>query len=82
MPICGGGDVKTAEKIKDLPFWCFHGDADPTVKVDQSRDMIKAIKAAGGDPKYTEYPGVGHNSWTAAYADKELYAWLWKQARK
>jgi predicted peptidase len=82
VPICGGGDVKSAEKIKDIPCWCFHGDADPTVKVDLSREMIKAIKAAGGDPKYTEYPGVGHNSWTAAYADKELYAWLWKQERK
>ena len=30
----------------------------------------------------TEYPGVGHNSWTEAYATKELYNWLWKQQRK
>jgi predicted peptidase len=82
VPICGGGNPKDAGKIKDLPCWCFHGDADPTVKVDLSRDMIKALKAAGGKPKYTEYPGVGHNSWTAAYGDKELYEWLWKQERK
>lgn len=81
VPICGG-DPKSAAKFKDLPCWCFHGDADPTVKVDLSREMVKALKAAGGDPKYTEYPGVGHNSWTQAYADKELYAWLWKQERK
>ena len=82
VPICGGGDPRQAEKIKNIPCWCFHGDADPTVKVDLSRNMIKALKAAGGDPKYTEYPGVGHNSWTKAYADKELYEWLWKQASK
>jgi len=81
-PICGGGDPKTAAKIKDIPCWCFHGDADPTVKVDLSRNMIKALKAAGGEPKYTEYPGVGHNSWTRAYADKELYEWLLKQQLK
>jgi predicted peptidase len=82
VPICGGGDVKSAAKIKDLPCWCFHGDADPTVKVDLSRNMIKAIKDAGGSPKYTEYPGVEHNSWTKAYGTKELYDWLWEQKRK
>jgi predicted peptidase len=82
VPICGGGDPKQAEKIKDIPCWCFHGDADPTVKVDRSREMIKALKDAGGDPKYTEYPGVGHNSWTKAYATKELYEWMLKQQLK
>ena len=81
VPICGGGDVKTAGKFKDLPCWCFHGDADPTVKVEQSRNMIKALKDAGGNPKYTEYPGVEHNSWTKAYATKELYDWLWEQKK-
>ena len=82
VPICGRGDTSKAEKIKDIPCWCFHGDADPTVKVDLSRNMVKAIKEAGGSPKYTEYPGVGHNSWNAAYASKELYDWLWSQKRK
>jgi hypothetical protein len=38
--------------------------------------MIEALKKAGGEPKYTEYPGVGHNSWDKAYATKELYDWL------
>src|SRR5262245_36376384 len=26
-PICGGGDPKSAARFKDLPCWCFHGDA-------------------------------------------------------
>jgi predicted peptidase len=82
VPICGGGDPKSAEKIKDVPCWCFHGDADTAVKVDQSRAMVKALEAAGGKPKYTEYPGVGHNSWDKAYATKELYEWLLMQKLK
>lgn len=81
-PICGRGDVKQAEKIKDLPCWCFHGDKDTSVPVAGSRDMIAAIKKAGGDPKYTEYPGVGHNSWDKAYGTDELYTWLLKQSKK
>jgi predicted peptidase len=82
VPVCGGGDPKQAEKIKDIPCWCFHGDADPAVKVEKSRQMIEAIKKAGGDPKYTEYPGVGHNSWDKAYGTKELLPWLLKQHKK
>jgi predicted peptidase len=81
-PICGGGDPKTAAIIKDIPCWCFHGDADPTVKVDRSREMIKALKDAGGMPRYDEYPGVGHNAWDRAYATAELYEWMLKQSSK
>ena len=82
VPICGGGDPKAAEKIKDIPTWVFHGDKDPAVPVQRSRDMVEAIKKAGGEPKYTEYPGVAHDSWTQAYATDELYEWLLKQKKK
>jgi predicted peptidase len=82
VPICGRGDAKQAEKIKDIPCWCFHGAADPTVKVENSREMIAALKAAGGHPKYDEYPGVGHNSWDQAYETPALYEWLLQQHRK
>ncbi|MFO0863728.1 MAG: alpha/beta hydrolase-fold protein [Gemmataceae bacterium] len=81
-PICGGGDVKAAAKIKDIPCWNFHGDKDAAVKVELSRNMIEALKKAGGEPKYTEYPGVNHNSWDRAYGTQELYDWLLQQRRK
>ncbi|MBA4063267.1 MAG: hypothetical protein C0501_06060 [Isosphaera sp.] len=82
VPICGGGNPKDAAKIKDLPCWCFHGDADTAVPVARSREMIEALKAAGGKPKYTEYPKVGHNSWDAAYGTDELFTWLLEQKKK
>ncbi len=82
VPVCGGGNVKDAEKIKDIPCWCFHGDADTAVKVDRSREMIEALKKAGGKPKYDEYPGVPHNSWDKAYGTDELYKWLLEQKKK
>jgi predicted peptidase len=81
-PVCGGGDVENAKKIAKLPIWAFHGDKDTAVKVERTRDMIAAIKAAGGEPKYTEYPGVGHDSWSATYRNPEFYAWLFAQERK
>lgn len=82
VPICGRGDVATGETIKKIPTWAFHGDADKAVPVSGSRTMIEAMKKAGGEPKYTEYPGVEHNSWDKAYGTDELYEWLLKQAKK
>ena len=38
--------------------------------------MNDAMKALGGEVHYTEYPGVGHNSWEKAYAETELLTWM------
>jgi predicted peptidase len=82
VPVCGRGNAGTAEKMKNIPCWCFHGDADNAVNVKGSREMMDALKKAGAEPKYTEYPGVGHNSWDKAYGTKELYDWLLEQKLK
>lgn len=82
VPVCGGGKVEWAEKIKDIPCWVFHGEEDKAVPVKLSRDMVEALKKAGGKPRYSEFPFVGHNSWDAAYSHEELYAWLLKQEKK
>ena len=80
VPICGGGDEANADKLKAVPIWVFHGDADKAVPVEASRGMVEAIRAAGGDPKYTEYPGVGHDSWTQTYADPDgVFKWMFEQ---
>lgn len=81
VPICGGGDAEQAAKLKALPIWAFHGDADPVVPVEGTTAMIEAIRKAGGEPKMTIYPDVGHNSWTAAYANPELMAWIFSQSK-
>jgi acetyl esterase/lipase len=41
--------------------------------------MVEALKAAGGDVRYTEYPGVKHNSWDKAYSEPDLFPWLLEQ---
>lgn len=79
VPICGGGDPTQAEVIMDTPIWAFHGDADTVVPVGLTRAVIQAIRDAGGVPKYTEYPGVGHNSWSPAFAEPDLLPWMMMQ---
>lgn len=82
MPICGGGNPEDAAALAKVPIWAFHGDADEAVPVRRSREMVQAVKEAGGNIKYTEYPGVGHNSWDSAYDDEEAINWLLEQRKK
>src|SRR5262249_24914120 len=83
IPICGGGNPETASLYaKKFPIWIFHGYADKTVDVNDSRHMVTALKAAGAKVKYTEYPGVDHNSCDPAFAEKDLLPWLFAQRRK
>ncbi len=71
-----------AKKIHHTPVWVFHGSADQAVPVSESRKMVDAIKAAGGNVRYNEYEGVGHNSWDKAYSEPELFSWLLSHRRK
>lgn len=81
VPICGGGAPSKAAMITGTAVWAFHGDRDQSVDVGESRRMIAALKKAGGNPKYTEYKDVGHNSWERAFAEPDLLPWLFAQKR-
>ena len=78
-----GGDVHdhAAKKLANIPVWIFHGSADRNVPVEESRVMADAMRRAGANVQYTEYEGVGHNSWDPAYADAGFWTWLFDQRR-
>lgn len=71
--------AETVKRIGSTPVWIFHGAADDTVPVEESRKMAQALAAAKANFRYTEYPGVGHNAWDKAYAEPELIPWLLAQ---
>ena len=73
-PICGGGMAWNAGVLK-MPVWAFHGVADPTVSVNQTDEMVNALRAGGADVTYTRLEGVGHNAWDYAY-NRELVEWF------
>ncbi|RYE23464.1 MAG: peptidase [Sphingobacteriaceae bacterium] len=81
IPVSGGGDPKFASKIVNVAIWAFHGAKDRNVPVSGSRDMIEAIKKAGGNPKYTEYPNEAHNIWSRVSSTPGLIDWLFAQKR-
>ena len=78
-----------ARLIGKTPVWVFHGAVDAVVPVTDDRKMVEALKATGGNVKYTEYPGIGHGhagpltAFTSevekAKTDPDFIAWLFTQ---
>ena len=86
-PICGGLNTiapklnrrhPTRGKIqRNLPIWVFHGGQDSVVPPEESRRGVELLQQLGNQKiKLTIYPEAGHNSWTATYANPELYKWF------
>ena len=64
-PIAGpSSDVASYpwERLKGMPVIVCHGDADATVPVESSRNMVAAMKQRGMTPVYVEVPGASHGS--------------------
>jgi predicted peptidase len=81
-PVCGGGDETQAARLKGLPIRVGHGAEDTVVWPIRSQRMVEAVKKAGGNIQYTEYAGVGHNSWTSFYSEPDgVVAWMFQQKR-
>lgn len=81
VPICGKGDPELASRIVDVPMWAFHGAKDRNVPVSGSRDMIEAIREAGGNPRYSEFPDAGHIISEQFYSTPDLLDWVFEQKR-
>jgi len=90
-PICGGGDnirvlLASKEKkasLKSLGVWAFHGAKDNAVPLEESQRMTNAFLRAGcAEVKLTVYPQDGHDSWTRAYTEPEIWNWFLAHRRK
>lgn len=80
IPVCGGGDELLAGRLVNIPIWAFHGKKDNVVMPSRSENMIHAIRKAGGQPRCTIYPDLGHACWNETYSDPELFEWLFTQS--
>lgn len=87
VAVCGGAAPAKVGVLKDKPIWAFHAASDPVVPVDFSRNAIAAVRAAGGQPRYTEYDPstlflpIAHFSWVPAFQNEDMREWLFKQSR-
>lgn len=82
IPICGGGNVKTAARYAPYTsVWITHGAMDDVVPVKFSQEMYRALQTAGADVKYTEFPDANHNAWDPTFELPGLLDWLFSKPR-
>ncbi|HEX5753128.1 MAG TPA: alpha/beta hydrolase-fold protein [Archangium sp.] len=75
-------DREMVGKLKGLPLWMWHGDADAVVPASESRSLVEQLKASGNDSvRYTELSGLGHDIFDTVYMDEAVSTWLLKQKR-
>ncbi|HEX8546335.1 MAG TPA: T9SS type A sorting domain-containing protein [Cytophagaceae bacterium] len=92
IPICGYGDPSKMSLIKHIPIWTFHGKDDFVVNTENTRKLVAALKAAGGNVRYDEVPEPSgkdydpHFVWLHTYHRRGkgygLADWLFAQKKK
>ena len=82
VPICGDINPDRLGKFEGVSFSLYHGDSDPAVPVSGSRDAYRALKAAGADVRYHEFPGCGHVCWWKAFEMPDFMEWLFSKSKK
>lgn len=45
-----------------VPIWAFHGNADPTVPFEFTKEIFDELSTINGNMKFTELDGVRHNA--------------------
>lgn len=60
VAFAGTGQTTLAENMKAIPQFVVHGDADNTVNVSGSRNMVAKLKELNANVTYIEVPGGSH----------------------
>jgi predicted peptidase len=87
VPMSGMTELAGLASTMDVPLWAFHGAKDNDTDVETgydgamvgSRAVVRALRAMGGTPRYTEYPNELHVIWHQAYSTPGLLPWLLDQ---
>jgi predicted peptidase len=74
-PITAWGD-----KLAQIPLWLFHGTADTFAPIAETKELVQAIEAGGGHPRFDSLPARDH-SILDVYDRRDIYEWLLQQKR-
>ena len=81
VPICGGSNLDILQNAINIPHWIFHGDLDPVVPVQKSRDAFNFLINKKSHHKYTEFKDVYHNSWENVFEEGKFLKWLFSKSK-
>ena len=79
-PMSGVGNKFWASRLKNIPIWVFHGGEDRLIPVAEAHEMIEAIRAEGGNIRYSIVPQRGHSP-PSILEHEELFDWFLEHER-
>lgn len=85
LPVCAAtppGLEDLAPNALDLPTRLVHGELDPIVPVQSSRNWQRRMLDLRDPVEYLEFPALRHNAWDAAYRDGAAFDWVGKYRRE
>jgi len=78
-PVCPAppsGTTHLAGNALNVPVHLHQGAEDQVVSPEGVRAWADTLDVLGTNVTYTEYPGVGHNSWENAYQNGQIFDWF------
>ncbi len=83
IPICGGVNVERLDnKVKNIYWRLFHGDADGVVPVNNSRQAYQKLTNIKADAEYIEVPGASHFVWDEVFKREDFLSWIFAKKRQ
>ena len=79
-PMSGPANTWWTSRLKDVPIWVFHGEKDEVVPARESIEMGEALRARGGEVKFSLNPERGHSPPSIA-EHVELFEWLLEHSK-
>lgn len=78
VAICGGGDMRYACNLTQVPLWLSHGTNDRAVPVSESKKIVAAIRNCNeeADVRLSLIPGGTHGSVERLFHQDEMYEWM------
>lgn len=77
VPMCGGADVRWADRLSGIPTWILHGTADRDIPISRSEVMAKALEKKNANFIFTRLINQGHDI-SKQFNNDALYEWLKK----
>lgn len=68
--------------LTNIPTWAFHGALDPIIPLSSAQSVIHTLENCGGNPTFTIYQDLYHDSWTRTYNNPAIYDWLLTKRRQ
>jgi predicted peptidase len=81
VPICGPGKLDDVPKLATQNIWAVTGSEERPQTLTNMRELVTALRKAGGHARLSELLSVGHNSWDRAYNNHRLAIWMISQRR-